>query len=162
MDRFLTSRIDRGSSTMGLRSILTKTFCCCCGRRLGNYLAILFVFSKLLYIANVIGQLFILNSVLKTTYNIFGFEFMDNIQTEDGYWVNSPIFPRVTMCDFRVRRLGKFLGNGVISPSISLWLIIWCRMHHRHQYKNWYCLCSTSKSCTRWIWKLVVLTDRHK
>ena len=104
--------MDRGSSTMGLRSILTKTFCCCCGRRLGNYLAILFVFSKLLYIANVIGQLFILNSVLKTTYNIFGFEFMDNIQTEDGYWVNSPIFPRVTMCDFRVRRLGKFLGNG--------------------------------------------------
>ena len=73
-------------------------------------------FSKLLYIANVIGQLFILNSVLKTTYNIFGFEFMDNIQTEDGYWVNSPIFPRVTMCDFRVRRLGKFLGNRVYFP----------------------------------------------
>ena len=149
MDRFLTSRIDRGSSTMGLRSILTKTFCCCCGRRLGNYLAILFVFSKLLYIANVIGQLFILNSVLKTTYNIFGFEFMDNIQTEDGYWVNSPIFPRVTMCDFRVRRLGKFLGNGGCFPVNFLMTNNLMQNASQKSVQKLVLLCSTLKSCTQ-------------
>ena len=106
LHRFLTSRMDRGNATLGLHSILTKTICCCCGRRLGNYLAILFIISKLLFIANVLAQLFVLNAVLRTDYNIFGFEVMNNVQMEDN-WINSPIFPRVTMCDFRIRRLGQ-------------------------------------------------------
>ncbi len=126
MDRFLTSRMDRGNSQMGFRSLFTKTLCCCLGRRLSNYLAILFVFSKLLYIGNVVGQLFVLNAVLKTSYNIFGFEFMDNVQTEDGYWTNSPIFPRVTMCNFKVRRLGTLTETHMMRGAISLfhWKVV--------------------------------------
>jgi hypothetical protein len=69
---------------------------------------LLYLFSKLLYIANVIGQLFLLNSVLGTRYNTFGMEMLLSM-VADHDWRNAPVvaFPRVTMCDLKVRRLGN-------------------------------------------------------
>ncbi len=66
------------------------------------------MFSKVLYIANVIGQLFVLNSVLATDFNIYGFEALD-YWSKGKEWTESPgvAFPRVTFCDFNIRRLGN-------------------------------------------------------
>lgn len=79
--------------------------------RIGCYLLILFLISKLLYIANIIGQLFILNKVFAMRYNTFGFDMISNLAgtkdwTEDFSYV---AFPRVTYCDFDIR--GQDLGN---------------------------------------------------
>jgi len=41
---------------------------------MGSYLLVLYLASKLCYIANVVSQLFILNRVLGMTYNTFGID----------------------------------------------------------------------------------------
>ena len=66
------------------------------------------MFSKLLYIANVIGQLFVLNKILSMSFSSFGLEAHNNIMSNHD-WADAEhvAFPRVTMCDFEVRRLGN-------------------------------------------------------
>jgi len=78
--------------------------------RLGSYLVTLFLFSKLCYIINVLGQLFVLNRVLSTRYSTFGVDLVSRVVT-DADWTDdvSVAFPRVTLCDLSVR--GQDLGN---------------------------------------------------
>ena len=74
-----------------------------CYRR-GNYLAMLFIVSKLFYIINVIGQLFLLNIVLATKYYTFGFDVSRDLAQKKDWTEQSYVaFPRVTLCDFKVR-----------------------------------------------------------
>jgi hypothetical protein len=102
MHRFLlTPRLEQSGWQAKVRNMLH-----CWGPRLGNYLVVLYILSKVLYIANIIGQLFMLNALLRTNYNIFGYEYLTNIQNAT-YADNSDVFPRVTMCDFETRRLGN-------------------------------------------------------
>jgi len=72
--------------------------------RRGNYLAMLFIVSKLFYIINVIGQLFLLNIVLATKYYTFGFDVSRDLAQKKDWTEQSYVaFPRVTLCDFKVR-----------------------------------------------------------
>lgn len=78
--------------------------------RLGNYLMLLFLFSKLCYIINVLVQLFVLNQVLSTRYSTFGVDMMRHFVSETDWTEDSYVaFPRVTLCDFKIR--GQDLGN---------------------------------------------------
>ncbi|CAF4182933.1 unnamed protein product [Rotaria socialis] len=111
----------------------------CCGVSCPNfhvgyitaYLAI-----KVLYIINSITQFFLLNTFLAFNFTSFGPEGINKLLTE-GDWFESPRFPRVTMCDFMVRRLGSNqhwysvqcnlpinMFNEKIFLAIWLWLII--------------------------------------
>lgn len=79
--------------------------CFCFGKFLGNYLVILYLFIKVLYIVNCLGQLFLISVLLGRNYYIYGASiFRDMIQGK-GY-ADSEYFPRVTMCKFQVRELG--------------------------------------------------------
>ena len=72
----------------------------------GNYIIILYLVVKLLYIINVVGQLFLLNIFLETDYNLYGFHVVKRlIDGED--WRTSNRFPRVTLCDFELRIVGN-------------------------------------------------------
>ncbi len=79
------------------------------GKSFGNYLVCLYFIVKCLYIANVFAQLFILDRILGTDFNSFGVHMFDKFQDEHFGTVhaNSSSFPRVTMCNFKVRRLGN-------------------------------------------------------
>jgi len=78
----------------------------------GNYLTLLYLFHKLLYILNLFTQIFMLNKILSTAFNVYGFDTIahwiegDNL---DSDWTKSPdvAFPRVTFCDFDIRRMGN-------------------------------------------------------
>ena len=61
-----------------------------------------------MYIANVIGQMFVLNKILGMSFNMFGFDIAENIVANHD-WTEAEFvaFPRVTMCDFKIRRLGN-------------------------------------------------------
>ena len=72
----------------------------------GNYLVILYLIIKLVYITNVIGQLFLLNAFLGTNYHMYGFHIMKKMSRGEE-WTSSDTFPRVTMCDFKIRVLGN-------------------------------------------------------
>lgn len=76
------------------------------GRALGSYVATLYLFVKLLYVINIFTQFVILNNFLGTDYNLWGFQTMRDLW-EGKEWLDSGVFPRVTMCDFKVRRLAN-------------------------------------------------------
>ena len=121
--------------TLSLKHILSRTCFRCCGRVHGNYLFILYMCTKVLYLANIFGQLFILNWVLGMEYHIYGFEIIKGM-VRGTDWSESGAFPRVTMCDFLLRRLGNLqkytvqcalpinLLNEKVFMFIYFWLIL--------------------------------------
>jgi hypothetical protein len=72
----------------------------------GNYLVMLYMFIKMVYIANALGQLFLLNAFLDTDYHFYGFEVLTKMIRHEN-WTTSDRFPRVTLCDFKVRLMGN-------------------------------------------------------
>ena len=73
----------------------------------GNYLLTLYMSTKVLYFANVIFQLFMLNIFLGTNYHFYGIEFIRDIIFGQTWNAASPRFPRVTLCDFEIRQMGN-------------------------------------------------------
>jgi len=110
---------------------------CCffCNKRAGTYLTAFYLTTKVLYAANVIAQFFILNAFLSTDYNLYGFEVMSKLGSDET-WKESPRFPRVTLCDFRIRQLQNIqtwtvqcvlpinLFNEKIFIFIWFWLVL--------------------------------------
>jgi len=54
------------------------------------------------------AQLFMLNDILATEFSIYGIEVLSHVVKGED-WTEAPhvAFPRVTFCDFKVRRLGN-------------------------------------------------------
>ncbi|PAA84363.1 hypothetical protein BOX15_Mlig006143g2 [Macrostomum lignano] len=75
------------------------------GKRYGNFLVCLYLICKVLYIGNVIGQFFLMNKYLGTNYTFYGIELLRDL-AEGHEWEESGNFPRVTLCDFQVRKMG--------------------------------------------------------
>lgn len=71
------------------------------GKFLGNYLVILYLFVKVLYIINCVGQLFLISTLLGRNFYIYGASIFRDIIQGKGY-ADSEYFPRVTMCKFQV------------------------------------------------------------
>lgn len=92
------------------------------GGALGSYVSTLYLCIKLLYLANVFGQFVLLNSFIGRGYNMWvmqhniywnirlvfrwGWTALNSLWTGTE-WNDSPVFPRVSLCDFRVRRLAN-------------------------------------------------------
>ncbi|CAF0804780.1 unnamed protein product [Brachionus calyciflorus] len=92
--------------TLFIKRILS-VICCISGKFLGNYLMVLYLFIKLAFIANCISQLFVLNLLLGHEFHKFGFELLDKIINGKGWDTGSRIFPKISMCDFRIREVGN-------------------------------------------------------
>ena len=77
------------------------------GKRFGNYLVILYIFCKLIYLANVFGQLFLMTELLGIkNYYLLGFEILKRMANGLDM-VSNNYFPKVTHCDFKIRELGS-------------------------------------------------------
>jgi hypothetical protein len=84
---------------------LTSSFIFWTGKRLGNYLVILYVFVKFLYLANVVGQFFLMTKLLGiSNYHMFGFEILRRMSLGLDL-VKNHYFPKLTNCDFTIREL---------------------------------------------------------
>jgi len=66
------------------------TFVYCAVFRMGSYLLVLYLVSKLCYIANVLTQLFVLNKVLGMTYSTFGIDMIKCVLSKIASIVRSP------------------------------------------------------------------------
>ncbi|KAI6191749.1 Innexin [Aphelenchoides bicaudatus] len=75
-------------------------------KRNGNYLSALYLFTKLLYVLNVLLQFVILDAFLGPEYTLWGWGVLNDIWN-GRQWTESGHFPRVTLCDFNVRVLGN-------------------------------------------------------
>lgn len=69
-----------------------------CNKRGGHYLTGLYLLVKCIYFAHVIIQFFIMDTFLGGFYNFWGIE---RIMKNES----SKMFPRVTLCDFKIRQL---------------------------------------------------------
>ena len=79
----------------------TNSFCLTCGSRYGNYLGLVYLLTKVLFVFNAWAQLFCLDSFLGPKFHAYGFDVLQSMY--DGVdWTNSKRFPRVTLCDFSV------------------------------------------------------------
>lgn len=66
------------------------------------YVTFVYLFTKLLYLVNVVVQLVLLNRFLETDhYSWYGFGAIFDVMNGTT-WEQSRVFPRVTMCDFKV------------------------------------------------------------
>lgn len=78
----------------------------CCGKQHGNYLVVLYFFIKLLYLTNIICQLFMMEKFVGNSYNFYGLRVLIDL-VRGREWFHSGNFPRVTFCDFEAKKLGK-------------------------------------------------------
>ncbi|KAK2191732.1 hypothetical protein NP493_47g06073 [Ridgeia piscesae] len=98
LDRFLTTRANRLSdlnSQRPLANALTRL-------QNGSYLTLGYLCVKLLYVANAICQLYVLDLFLGTDFHFYGIDVVRRFLSGDD-WAASERFPRVTLCDFIVR-----------------------------------------------------------
>lgn len=79
---------------------------CFFGKRYGNFLIAIYIITKLLYLGDVLLQLYLMNHFLGTDYLFYGIEVLRDLATS-GVFKESRHFPRVTLCDFTVRAIGK-------------------------------------------------------
>ncbi|XP_067685808.1 innexin unc-9-like [Haliotis asinina] len=110
-------------------------FCFCLGGRNGTYLAGLYLCVKFCYVFASIGILLLLNQLLAMEYTVFGVEMIHNF-IKNKEMRESPLFPRVTLCDFQIRRLQNIqrytvqcvlavnLYHEKIFAFLWLWLVI--------------------------------------
>ena len=100
-----------------LRRYLSRgLFCFRIGNRYGNYLVTLYTTTKMLYVANVAGQLLLLDLLLGAGYHLYGVQVI--IDALAGNQLKGVVggavtvgagmqrFPTVTLCDFTVRQMG--------------------------------------------------------
>ncbi len=133
-----------------LKKTMAQRCLCVCGQQYGNYLTTIYLFIKLLYIANAVGQLFLLNIFLGTDYHMFGVHVVRAL-LHGEIWRPTERFPRVTLCDFEVRELGNVNTHTVqcVLPinlfNEKIYIFIWF----------WFVfvgVCSTL-SAFHWFWK---------
>jgi len=123
LDHYLQYQRDyRGGCCACLKMCLARRSCLLCGNRYGNYLLMLYITTKLLYFANAITQIFMLDAFLATDYRAYGVEVLVDLLTGGRVWgadsrssvavANGVVvrrFPRVTLCDFEIRQVGYVL-----------------------------------------------------
>lgn len=102
----------------------------CFGKRTGTYLTGLYMLSKILYVANSIGQFFMLSAFLGLDYWYFGINAMHEL-SKNGRWQDLYTFPRVGMCDYKIRQMANvqtFSVQCVLSINLFLekmYLLVW-------------------------------------
>jgi len=85
---------------------LSRNICFPIGRIYGNYLTSLYIFVKLLFIANAFGQIWIMNKFLTSDrdgYYFYGIEVVLAVFRNNQ--PDTKIFPRITLCDFKIRQM---------------------------------------------------------
>jgi hypothetical protein len=92
-----------------------------CGRRHGNWLYIVYMIVKIIYLLNIIGQLFLLNNFFGFQQHAWGFEFLKKfLLGEEDYSRIDKAFPRVTFCDFRIRNLADNIHQHSVQCALPI------------------------------------------
>lgn len=125
------ARLDNKYGAFNIKTII-KRICGMCGKKYGNYVTMWYFIIKLIFLANVLGQLWMMNFFLGQDYSSYGIEVLTKMWYGED-WTQSARFPRVTFCDLEVRRLGNLqpytvqcvLTINLFNEKIYLYLWWW-------------------------------------
>ena len=102
-----------------------------CGKRTGNFIALLYVFTKMLYLANAIGQFFILEKFLSSDIHLYGWKVFTSI-IAGADWPEGEVFPKSTMCIFKLHVFGGQVHTHVVQCVLpvnffhdKLYTLVW-------------------------------------
>ncbi|ELU15137.1 hypothetical protein CAPTEDRAFT_215984 [Capitella teleta] len=131
LDRYLMAQRDSKKGCLSrFKHVLSKHCLFMCGRLYGNYLVCCYVFIKLVYVINAIAQLFLLDIVLGYDYHLFGLQALSHL-VYGTPWHPSERFPRVSLCDFKIRQntnVHRYTVQCVLPINIfneKIFVIIW-------------------------------------
>lgn len=123
-----------------------------CGRRSGRSLVLLYLFTKFLYFLNTVGQFFIISSILKTNFWTYGLDVVATY-SQQGEWENEDVFPRVALCDMKVRQLQN-LQTYTMQCVLSINLFL-----EKMFFLLWFCLLfmfiANALSLAKWAFQLI-------
>ncbi|CAF0970334.1 unnamed protein product [Brachionus calyciflorus] len=135
----------------------SKILCITKGKRYGNYLLALFVFVKIFYTLNSFIQLFILNHFLGNDFLFLGLEVMNKVWNGED-WTQLERFPRVTMCDFKIREVGivhRYTVQCVLSINLfneKIFIFLWF----------WLCVVSIFNIFDLISWSYTLIINTHE
>lgn len=122
------------------------------------YLSTLYIVIKTAYLVNVVGQLFLMNRFLQTDdYNIYGIGVLSDL-LNGRPWESSGNFPRVTLCDLLVRRLGnvhRYTVQCVLVINIfteKIFILLWL----------WYSILSVVTLINLIYWAIISFVPRDR
>ena len=131
LDRhFLTHRERKTGCWSRMKHILSKRCCLFYGKFYGNYLTFSYIVVKTMYLVNAVAQLFLLDVILGYDYHMFGIRVLRHFLYGEQ-WEASERFPRVTLCDFRIRQntnVHQYTVQCVLPINIfneKIFVIVW-------------------------------------
>lgn len=131
MDRYLLAQRDYRIGVFArVRRLMARTCCLVGGRTQGNFLVACYLLIKLLYAANAVGQLFLLDAFLGIDYHMYGFRVIDKL-IRGHNWDMAERFPKVTLCDFDIRhqsRVHNYVVQCVLTINLfneKIFVFIW-------------------------------------
>lgn len=87
--------------------LILRKCCMICGKRQGNYLGVVYILVKILYLGNAVLQVFLTSMYLSTDFHMLGINVVNAFLKNE----ESPamlVFPRETFCDFKIRTKGSY------------------------------------------------------
>lgn len=114
----------------GFLQVVAENTIFCYGKRSGHHLVLTYIFIKLLYLLNTLGQFFLISSYLNTNYWTYGLHVW-NTYYQSGEWEDDDIFPRVALCDMKIRQmqnLHTYTFQCVLTVNLFLekiFLLVW-------------------------------------
>jgi hypothetical protein len=153
------------------------------GKRHGNYLYIIYLFVKVLYIFNVFLQIFLMNFFFGFKYHSYGLDFLRKFMNGDDYsridmafpryglffiflfvgvlslFSNFFVFCRVTFCDFKIRNMADNIHQHSVQCALPINLF-----NEKFFISLWFWLIALA-CLTLWnffIWTFMVLPLKRK
>ncbi|KAL5006065.1 hypothetical protein ScPMuIL_017223 [Solemya velum] len=160
LDKWLyTHRQYRNNIAVRVRKNVSAVGCFLFNHREGTFLTGIYLLCKVFYLANVIGQFFILNGFLGGFYSLYGVEVLDNV-VSNKVWRESLRFPRVTLCDFRIRQLQniqRYTVQCVLPINLfneKIFIFLWF----------WFLVVAiiTASNFLLWLWRSLFRENRVK
>lgn len=111
--------------------VVHKTVTCLNYQYSSGFISTVYLFTKLVYLVNTVGQLWMMNYFLGTDkYNWYGLGVVQDI-IQGVQWDRSGFFPRAAVCDFEVRQVAniqKYSVQCVLVINIfneKIFILLW-------------------------------------
>ena len=131
LDRYLTTRANLRNDLNSQNRVANAY----ARLQIGSYLTIGYLFVKLLYVANAVGQLYLLDAFLGTDFHFYGIDVLRRLVSGDD-WAASERFPRVTLCEFIVRHQVSILSMVPIIVTYGKHTLFIQDMLYIHTYSS--------------------------